>query len=128
MAGLRTAEQLRSAGWEGEILLIGEEEHAPYNRPPLSKEVLSLAEVPEDVLEPVRLRQRSSASTFEFRLGEPVVASDLVSRTITLATGEVIPYSGLVIATGLRPRRLSAPGPRFWPLRGAHYRRRAAPA
>lgn len=111
MAGLRTAEQLRSAGWEGEILLIGEEEHAPYNRPPLSKEVLSLAEVPEDVLEPVRLRQRSSASTFEFRLGEPVVASDLVSRTITLATGEVIPYTGLVIATGLRPRRLSAPGP-----------------
>lgn len=111
MAGLRTAEQLRSAGWEGEILLIGEEEHAPYNRPPLSKEVLSLADVPKDVLEPVRLRQRSSASTFEFRLGEPVVASDLVSRTITLASEELIPYTGLVIATGLRPRRLRAPGP-----------------
>ena len=59
MAGLRTAEQLRSAGWEGEVLLIGEEEHAPYNRPPLSKEVLSLADVPKDALEPVRLRQRA---------------------------------------------------------------------
>lgn len=111
MAGLRTAEQLRSAGWEGEVLLIGAEDHAPYNRPPLSKEVLSLAEVPTDVLESVRLRQRSSASTFEFRLGEPAVASDLAGRTITLASGELVSYTGLVIATGLRPRRLSAPGP-----------------
>ena len=111
MAGLRTAEQLRSAGWKGSVLLLGEEQHAPYNRPPLSKEVLALPEVSDDVLEPVRLRQRSSAAGVEFRLGERAVASDLIGRTVTLASGESIPYDGLVIATGLRPRRLSVPGP-----------------
>ncbi len=41
MAGLRAAEQLRAAGWEGPVTVIGEETHAPYNRPPLSKEALA---------------------------------------------------------------------------------------
>lgn len=111
MAGLRTAEQLRAAGWDGDVLVIGDETHPPYNRPPLSKEVLSLSGTLDEALESVRLRQRSSASTVEFRFGEQVVASDLSRKSLTCASGESVSYDGLVIATGLRARRLKAPGP-----------------
>lgn len=114
LGGLRVAEQLRSAGHAGPITVVGEERWLPYNRPPLSKEIL--ADVGDD--DPARLhgmlafRRRSSIEDVEFLLGRRAVASDLAGRTVTLDDGVVLGYDGLAIATGLRARRLSLPGPR----------------
>ncbi|MFF3504682.1 NAD(P)/FAD-dependent oxidoreductase [Streptomyces sp. NPDC003247] len=108
MAGLRAAEQLRAAGWDGPITLVGDEPHMPYNRPPLSKEVLA-GTAPFDSL---AFRPRASVADVRWRLGTRVVAADLDRHVVELDDGEVLPYGGLVVATGMRPRRLRCPGPR----------------
>ncbi|MEV3967342.1 FAD/NAD(P)-binding oxidoreductase [Streptomyces sp. NPDC050698] len=107
LGGLRAAEQLRAAGWTGGITVIGDEPHPPYNRPPLSKEVLagkasfaSLAFTP-----------KASAADVEWRLGTKVVSARLAERTVTLDDGSELSYHALVAATGMRPRRLRCPGP-----------------
>ncbi|MFD5126716.1 NAD(P)/FAD-dependent oxidoreductase [Streptomyces olindensis] len=107
LGGLRAAEQLRAAGWAGRITVIGDEPHPPYNRPPLSKEVLagkasfaSLAFTP-----------KPSAADVEWRLGTRVAAARLAERTVALDDGSVLSYDSLVVATGMRPRRLRCPGP-----------------
>jgi len=119
LGGLRAAEQLRARGFEGRVTVIGDEDHLPYNRPPLSKEILA----DEGDNDPARLhgrvefRRKASTADVEFALGVPVVASDLTRHELRLASGEVVPYDGLVVATGLRPRRLGLPGPvtgRHW--------------
>ncbi|MGW7402737.1 NAD(P)/FAD-dependent oxidoreductase [Streptomyces sp. NPDC054833] len=120
MAGLRAAEQLRAAGWTGAVTVIGDEPHMPYNRPPLSKEVLA-GKAPFASL---ALRPRGSVADVEWRLGRRVVAARLVERTVELDGGEVLPYDGLVVATGMRPRRLRCPGP----LAGRHTVRTLADA
>ncbi|MFE1194098.1 NAD(P)/FAD-dependent oxidoreductase [Streptomyces olivaceoviridis] len=107
MAGLRAAEQLRAAGWDGPITLIGDEPHMPYNRPPLSKEVLA-GKAP---FESLAFRPRASVADVRWRLGTKVVAADLDRRVVTLDDGETLAYRGLVVATGMRPRRLRCPGP-----------------
>ncbi|MEU5594935.1 FAD-dependent oxidoreductase [Streptomyces sp. NPDC020298] len=112
MAGLRAAEQLRAAGWSGAITLVGDEPHMPYNRPPLSKEVLA-GRAP---FESLAFRPRASVSDVEWRLGRRVTAAWLDERTVRLDDGAVLPYDGLVVATGMRPRRLNCPGP----LAGRH--------
>ncbi|CAM5301589.1 NAD(P)/FAD-dependent oxidoreductase OS=Streptomyces alboniger OX=132473 GN=CP975_05090 PE=4 SV=1 [Streptomyces alboniger] len=106
LGGLRAAEQLRAAGWRGGITLYGDEPHLPYNRPPLSKEVLA-GGAPATATE---LRRRPSVADVRWRLGAAVTAADLRARTLTLADGTVHPYEGLVAATGVRPRRLPLPG------------------
>ncbi|MFJ2769688.1 NAD(P)/FAD-dependent oxidoreductase [Streptomyces sp. NPDC087300] len=106
LGGLRAAEQLRAAGWRGTITLFGDEPHLPYNRPPLSKEVLA-GEAPASG---TRLRRRPSVEDVEWRLGTAVATADLTARTLTLADGSVHVYEGLVAATGVRPRRLPLPG------------------
>lgn len=106
LGGLRAAEQLRAAGWRGRITLYGDEPHLPYNRPPLTKEVLA-GRAPATATE---LRRRPSVADAEWRLGTAVTAADLGARTLTLADGTVHPYEGLVAATGVRPRRLPLPG------------------
>jgi NADPH-dependent 2,4-dienoyl-CoA reductase/sulfur reductase-like enzyme len=111
MGGLRAAEQLRAAGWEEEIVVVGDEIHPPYNRPPLSKDLLATPGSREEALAAVQLRQRRTATDIQWRLGSAVVAADLAARTLTLGTGEELAYDGLVIATGLRPRRVPVPGP-----------------
>lgn len=111
MGGLRAAEQLRAAGWDGAITVVGEEDHPPYNRPPLSKELLARPGSPEDALAAVKLRQRSTMDTVDWRLGARAVTSDLTGHTVTLASGEQLAYDGLVVASGIRPRRLHVPGP-----------------
>ena len=116
MGGLRAAEQLRSAGWEEEIIVIGGEVHPPYNRPPLSKELLKSPGSIQEALATVALRQRRSAADIAWKLGAPVTGADLAGRTLTLATGERLGYDGLVVATGLRPARVRVPGP----LHGRH--------
>lgn len=106
LGGLRAAEQLRAAGHTGEIVVVGDEPHPPYNRPPLSKEALAT----EITLDRVAFRMRPSVADVAWRLGTPVVRADLAARTVHLADGTEIRYDGLVVATGLRPRRLDAPG------------------
>ncbi|MGW3999895.1 NAD(P)/FAD-dependent oxidoreductase [Amycolatopsis sp. NPDC004772] len=105
MAGLRAAEAVRKAGYAGEVVVIGDEPHLPYNRPPLSKTALGAE--PGDLT----FRLPRHARDVTWRLGEEVTAADLAARTVTLAGGEVVGWSGLVIASGLRPRRLPLPGP-----------------
>ncbi|WP_181806046.1 NAD(P)/FAD-dependent oxidoreductase [Streptomyces shenzhenensis] len=107
MAGLRAAEQLRAAGWTGAITLVGDEPHMPYNRPPLSKEVLA-GRAP---FESLAFRPRASVSDVEWRLGRRVVAAELDERSVRLDDGTELSYDGLVVATGMRPRRLNCPGP-----------------
>ncbi|WP_460073182.1 NAD(P)/FAD-dependent oxidoreductase [Streptomyces sp. YKOK-I1] len=112
MAGLRAAEQLRSAGWTDAITLVGDEPHMPYNRPPLSKEVLA-GKAP---FESLAFRPRASVADVEWRLGTKLVASRLAERIVEFDDGEALSYDGLVVATGMRPRRLRCPGP----LAGRH--------
>ncbi len=107
LGGLRAAEALRAKGYTGAITIVGDEDHHPYNRPPLSKEAL-LGGVHVDGL---LFRRRESLDDVEWILGNAAVASDLSARTVTLADGTVLPFDGLVIASGIRPRRLPIPGP-----------------
>ena len=113
LAGLRAAEQLRAVGHTGPVTVLGAEPHLPYNRPPLSKEVLAApAEVePSALLERLVFRRRASTADVEFRLGDAVVAADLAAGTLVTGSGLGVAYDGLVVATGLRPRRLAVPGP-----------------
>lgn len=105
MGGLRTAEALRRFGYAGPITAIGEEAHAPYNRPPLSKEVLAT----EVSHEAVSFQQRPATQDVNWVLGVRAESADLEHSTVTGSDGETYPYSALVIATGLRPRRLQVP-------------------
>ncbi|MGK4578748.1 NAD(P)/FAD-dependent oxidoreductase [Kitasatospora sp. HPMI-4] len=107
LGGLRAAEQLRSAGWTEEIVVVGDELHMPYNRPPLSKEVLA-GKAP---FESLAFRPRACAADVVWRLGTAVVSADLGARVVTLDDGGQLAFDGLVVATGMRPRRLRCPGP-----------------
>ncbi|MFF3580453.1 NAD(P)/FAD-dependent oxidoreductase [Streptomyces mirabilis] len=103
-AGLATVEALRRKGYEGGITVLGAEPHAPYDRPPLSKQVLSGA------WEPTRsaLRTREVLSTLdaEFVLGDAAVALDTATRTVRAQSGRELRADAIVIATGVRPRVL----------------------
>ncbi|MCZ1002538.1 FAD-dependent oxidoreductase [Streptomyces mirabilis] len=103
-AGLSTVEALRRKGYEGGITVLGAEPHAPYDRPPLSKQVLSGA------WEPGRsaLRTQEALSTLdaEFVLGDAAVALDTGTRTVRARSGRELRADAIVIATGVRPRVL----------------------
>ncbi len=107
LGALRTAESLRSAGHSGPITVVGDELFPPYNRPPLSKDALL------DGIDMARLefRRRPSVDDVTWRLGRRVVAADLSSGTITLDDGTLLKADGLVVASGIRPRRLPLAGP-----------------
>jgi NADPH-dependent 2,4-dienoyl-CoA reductase/sulfur reductase-like enzyme len=95
---------LRRAGHQGRLTLLDAEPHLPYDRPPLSKQVLAGA------WEPDRARLRSQAQLealgAEFVRGEPAVALDAAERAVTTASGRVLRGDAVVIATGLTPHRL----------------------
>ncbi|MEV0200411.1 FAD-dependent oxidoreductase [Nonomuraea sp. NPDC050691] len=103
-AGLSTAEALRRHGYRGRLTLLDADPHHPYDRPPLSKQVLA------GVWEPDRARLRDQAQLqaleAEFVLGEPALALDAAARAVTTASGRVLHGDVVVIATGLTPRRL----------------------
>lgn len=105
MGGLRTAESLRRFGYNGPITVIGQEIHSPYNRPPLSKEVLAN----EVTHEAVAFEQRAATADVNWVLGTKAVSLDSEHNTVTDSEGQVHQYSALVIATGLRPRRVNFP-------------------
>ncbi|MGH3492640.1 MAG: FAD-dependent oxidoreductase, partial [Sciscionella sp.] len=108
LAGLRAAEAVRKGGFGGELVVVGDEEHMPYNRPPLSKHPLP-ADAAEQAVTAEWLRPNRSAVDVRWRLGEAVVAADVAAGTVTLARGDVLAWEGLVVASGLRPRRLDLP-------------------
>ena len=116
LAGLRTAEALRSKGYAGDIMIVGDEAWAPYNRPPLSKQALA-GELSHESLV---FRVRSTAIDLQWRHGETAVASDLAQRTVTLSHGEQISYDVLVAATGVSARRLALSGPPPTAAAGRH--------
>jgi 3-phenylpropionate/trans-cinnamate dioxygenase ferredoxin reductase subunit len=98
--------KLRSSGFEGEICLIGEEPHLPYQRPPLSKKYLA-GEMPRERL---LLRQEAwyEKNRIDVRLGCRVLRIDRQAKRVELADGEAVAYDRLVLTTGARPRRLPA--------------------
>ena len=105
LAGLRAAETLRQHDVASSIIVVGDEVHRPYDRPPLSKKLLSGEWEPERI----HLRQPEVFDDLdvEWRLGSAASGLDVRKRELTLADGSVLGYDGLVIATGARPRRLS---------------------
>lgn len=103
LAGLRAAETLRRDGFEGRISLIGDEPHQPYDRPPLSKQVLAgdwdperAVLTPAEKLEPLGL---------DLRLGVRATGLDVAARSLEV-DGVPEPFDGLLIATGARCRTL----------------------
>lgn len=105
LAGLRAAETLKQHDASVKVVIVGEEVHRPYDRPPLSKKVLSGEWDPDRI----NLRQPDIFDDLdvEWRFGTRATALDLVDRTVTLSDGTSVGYDGLVIATGAKPRRLA---------------------
>lgn len=108
-AGLTVAEALRREGYDGPLVLVGEENHLPYDRPPLSKGVLLGA------VETSRLALRAPAVVealgADLLLGRRATGLDTGRRVVALDDGTVLGYGTLVIATGVRARRLPAVSP-----------------
>lgn len=113
LAGLRAAEALRDKGFNGSLTIIGDEPHEPYDRPPLSKQVLKGC-VPADHTKLPRLRRVDA----DWRLGVAAVALDRFNHVVKLANGEDIEYDRLLIATGTRARPW--PNPEEAALEGVH--------
>lgn len=117
LAGLRAAEEIRHEGHTGPVVIIGEEMHAPYDRPPLSKQVLA----GKWEIDRIHHHAPDAHDTLEleFRLGFRATGVDTDSRTVTCSDGSQVVYDGLVIATGAATRCL--PGtegmPGVWMLR-----------
>lgn len=114
LAGLRGSEALREAGYEGRLVVIGAEPHLPYDRPPLSKEVLAGTWDPERTA--LRPAESYADLAIEWRLGRRAVGLDPAAHTVLLDDGERVQFDGLLIATGARARALRG-GP---PLAGTH--------
>ena len=102
LAAARTAEQLRRAEYTGALTIVSDEVHLPYDRPPLSKEVLR-SEVDDTALKP---REWYDEKDITLRLGSAATGIDTAAQTVALADGSVLGYDELVIATGLVPRRI----------------------
>lgn len=102
LAGLRAAEAARDAGHEGPVVLVGAEEHLPYDRPPLSKAYLDAGDIPSvGFREEEYLRERDVS----LMLGEPATGLDAEAREVVVGD-ERVGYDRLVIATGARARTL----------------------
>jgi NADPH-dependent 2,4-dienoyl-CoA reductase/sulfur reductase-like enzyme len=113
LAGLRGAEALRRAGFAGRLTLIGDEPHRPYDRPPLSKAVLTGDIAPEATSLP-----NLHALDAEWRLGVAAIGLDREAREVRLADGASLSYDRLLIATGSRAR--AWPNPAEAGLAGIH--------
>ncbi len=104
LAGLRAAEEVRRRGHRGPVVVVGDERHDPYDRPPLSKQVLAGSWDVE------RIRHHAPEALhelgIELRLGRTAVALDLDGRAVELDDGRRCAFDGLVVATGALPRRL----------------------
>lgn len=102
LAAARTAEQLRKSEFSGPVTIVSDEVHLPYDRPPLSKDVLH-ADLDDVALKPAEFYAENDIT---LRLGSAARNVDTAAQTVTLADGSVLGYDELVIATGLVPRRI----------------------
>jgi NADPH-dependent 2,4-dienoyl-CoA reductase/sulfur reductase-like enzyme len=100
LAGLCAAETLRAEGFRGLLTLIGDEPCLPYDRPPLSKAVLT-GLIPADH---TQLPRRATRRDVEWRLGVAAASLDLAGKRVQLADGATIPFDRVLIATGTRAR------------------------
>ena len=104
LAGWRAVETLRAEGFDGSISLVGDERHLPYDRPPLSKQVLAGTWPPEKAV--LADKRRSSEHRVHEVLGRRAVRLDAETRKVELDDGTVLQGDAIVIATGARPRPL----------------------
>ncbi|WP_163888361.1 NAD(P)/FAD-dependent oxidoreductase [Mycolicibacterium hippocampi] len=104
LAAARTAEQLRRSEYAGAITIVSDEEHLPYDRPPLSKEVLR-SETDDVTLKPAEFYAEKDITVL---LGNGARSLDTAAQTLTLADGSELGYDELIIATGLLPKRISS--------------------
>ncbi|AWN25968.1 FAD-dependent oxidoreductase [Streptomyces sp. NEAU-S7GS2] len=121
LAGAKAAETLRAEGFDGPLVLLGDEHERPYERPPLSKGyLLGTSEKEKVYVHPPRWYADHDV---ELRLGQAVTALDPAAHEVTLADGSRLGYAKLLLATGSTPRPLPVPGA---DLDGVHYLRRLA--
>lgn len=108
LGGLRTVESLRALGVTSPITVIGEEAYMPYNRPPLSKDFLQAApDQRQEAINGLYFKVRPTLGDVTWRLGSRVLSSDLSAKRLHLEDGSTVTFDALVVATGLRPRRLA---------------------
>ena len=105
LAAARAAEQLRKSDYSGPIVIVSDEAYLPYDRPPLSKDVLqdNLKGFADVALKPAEFYTENDIT---LKLGSPAQALDTAARTVTLADGTALGYDELIIATGLIPKRI----------------------
>ncbi|HVB43911.1 MAG TPA: FAD-dependent oxidoreductase [Streptosporangiaceae bacterium] len=108
LAGARAAQTLREEGFGGPVILIGDEDEIPYERPALSKNYLMGKEEREKLY--VHPREWYAEHDVDLRLGVPVTSIDAGAHTVSLAGGEQVGYAKLLLTTGSAPRRLPVPG------------------
>ena len=106
-AAIQAADTLRTEGFEGRIVIIGDEACLPYQRPQLSKDLLKQEDV---TVLPLRAQSFFTENDIELRRGRRVVSVDSTTRTVELDDGQKVDYTQLLFATGSRPRQLSIPG------------------
>jgi 3-phenylpropionate/trans-cinnamate dioxygenase ferredoxin reductase subunit len=118
LAGAKAAETLRDEGFDGTVTLLAAEQSLPYERPPLSKGVLSGSDADEVIV--VHAAQWYAARNTDPRQNARATALDPAARTVTLADGSTVGYDKLLLTTGSVPRKIRVPGA---DLAGVHYLR-----
>jgi 3-phenylpropionate/trans-cinnamate dioxygenase ferredoxin reductase subunit len=122
-AAAQLALSLRQYGWEGAVLIVGEEPYEPYQRPTLSKEFMSGGKGENDIF--IRTASVYEKHGIELMTGQAVIAINRQEKTIMLGSGEVLSYTKLALCTGARARKISLPGS---DLKGVYYLRSLADA
>ena len=108
LAGAKAAQTLRDEGFEGRIILLGDEPVRPYERPPLSKEYLQGKAGTDKVF--VHDEGYYAAHDIDLRLSTHVQSLDTTAREVVLASGEHVAYDSVLLTVGAEPRRLTVPG------------------
>src|ERR1700728_2483788 len=108
LAGFQVASSLREQGYQGRVVLVGEESHPPYHRPPLSKGYLLGS--PEESGLAIRPDAYYAEKRIEFLPSTRAVSVDRTHRKLALDNGSVVEFEHLVLAVGARNRALHVPG------------------
>src|SRR5262245_59608933 len=107
-AGFWAARTLRTQGYDGRLVLVGNEPHPPYERPPLSKQILRGDAEPRSAW--LATPEPLAELRIEFLAERSATAIDRSARNVVLSDGARLGYDQLLLATGARPRRLQLPG------------------